>query len=68
MIVAEYYPFVREFIVDSAGEVDKVIMNLADYHRLIEHIEDEGLYQAILAVKDERSLNLEEALELLDQE
>ncbi len=68
MPALENYPFVNELITDSAGQVNKVIINLADYQRLIELLEDEGLYRAILEVKDEVPLSLSEALRELEQE
>jgi hypothetical protein len=68
MPALENYPFVNELITDSAGQVNKVIINLVDYQRLIELLEDEGLYRAILEVKDEVPLSLSEALQELEQE
>lgn len=67
-ISSENYPFVKEFIVDTTGEVDKVVMDLSDYQRLLEFLEDEGLYRAILEVQDEMSLSLNEALQELERE
>ncbi|NEO65272.1 MAG: hypothetical protein F6J98_34720, partial [Moorea sp. SIO4G2] len=46
----------------------KVVINFQDYERLIETLEDEGLYRAMMEVKDETPLSLEEALAELDQE
>lgn len=68
MITSEDYPFVKEFIVNSAGQVDKVIVNLGDYQKLVELMEDEGMYRAILEVKDETPLSLSDALQELDAE
>ncbi len=62
MPALENYPFVNELITDTAGQVNKVVINLVDYQRLIELLEDEGLYRAILEVKDEVPLSLSEAL------
>lgn len=67
-ISSENYPFVKEFIVDTTGEVDKVVMDLSDYQRLLEFLEDEGLYRAILEVQDEMPLSLNEALQELERE
>jgi RelB Antitoxin alpha helical domain len=64
----ENYPFVKEFIVDSSGQVDKVIINLSDYQKLVELLEDEGIYRAILEVKDEIPMSLSEALQELQKE
>jgi hypothetical protein len=41
MNTLENYPFVKEFIVDSSGQVDKVIINLSDYQKLLELLEAE---------------------------
>ncbi len=68
MTTLENYPFVNELITDSAGQVNKVVINLADYQKLIELLEDEGMYRAILEVKDEIPLSLSEALQELEQE
>jgi RelB Antitoxin alpha helical domain len=67
-ISSENYPFVKEFIVDTIGEVDKVVMDLSDYQRLLEFLVEEGLYRAILEVQDETSLLLNEALQELERE
>jgi hypothetical protein len=42
----------------AAGQVDKVIINLSDYQKLVELLEDEGMYRAILEVKDEIPMSL----------
>jgi uncharacterized protein YdcH (DUF465 family) len=68
MNTLENYPFVKEFIVDSSGQVDKVIINLSDYQKLVELLEDEGMYRAILEVKDEIPMSLSEALQELQKE
>jgi len=68
MNTLENYPFVKEFIVDSSGQVDKVIINLSDYQKLVELLEDEGMYRAILEVKDEIPMSLSEALQELEKE
>ena len=64
---AEEYPFVQELITDKKGQVLKVVLEFGDYQRLIEAIEDEGLYRAMQAVKGEMPLRLKEALEELEQ-
>jgi len=68
MITSENYPFVQELIVDSSGQVNKVIINLLDYQKLIELLEDEGMYRAILEVKNEIPFSLSEALQKLEEE
>jgi RelB Antitoxin alpha helical domain len=61
------YPFAQEFITDSQGKVRKVILDIADYQKLLEALEDEGLYRAMTEVRHETPLNFEEALAALEQ-
>ncbi len=62
------YPFAQELITDTQGHVLKVVINFQDYERIIETIEDEGLYRAMMEVKQEVPLNIDEALAELDKE
>lgn len=62
------YPFAKELIADTEGHVRKVVIDFSDYQRLLELIEDEGLTLAMMEVKDETPLSLDEALKELDQE
>jgi RelB Antitoxin alpha helical domain len=62
------YPFAQELIVDTEGHIRKVIVDFNDYQRLLEAIEDEGLYRAMMEVKDETPLTLDEALAELEKE
>ncbi|MEH1786296.1 hypothetical protein [Nostoc sp.] len=64
---AEEYPFVQELITDKQGQVLKVVLEFEEYQRLLDAIEDEGLYPAMQAVKGETPLNRNEALEELEQ-
>ncbi|WP_424095079.1 hypothetical protein [Moorena producens] len=64
----KYYPFAQELIPDNKGNIEKVLIDFQDYKRLIESFEDEGLYRAMMEVKDETPLSLEEALAELDKE
>ncbi len=64
----ENYPFVRELIVDASGKVRSVAIDLADYQRLLEILEDNGLYRAMADVKDETPLSLEAALQELERD
>ena len=41
---AEDYPFVEEFVTDSKGQLRKVVLQLEDYQRLIEVLEEQGQY------------------------
>ena len=53
-------------ITDTQGQILKVVINFQDYERIIEIIEDEGLYRAMMEVKDETPLSFEEALAALE--
>ncbi|MCC5600477.1 hypothetical protein [Nostoc favosum] len=64
---AEEYPFVQELITDKQGQVLKVVLEFKAYQRLLDAIEDEGLYPAMQAVKGETPLRRNEALEELEQ-
>ena len=61
----ENYPFVNEFLTDSSGQVQKVILRVEDYQRLIEALEDEGLYRAMQETRREKPLSREAALQYL---
>jgi hypothetical protein len=41
---AEEYPYVQELVTDVQGQVRKVVLQFEDYQKLLEAIEDEGLY------------------------
>lgn len=62
------YPFVQELITDTQGNVCKVILDYNDYQRLLELLEDEALYKAMIETKNETPMNLEEALADLEAE
>ncbi|MEH2119273.1 hypothetical protein [Nostoc sp.] len=64
---AEEYPFVQELITDKTGQVLKVVLEFEEYQRLLEAIEDEGLYRAMQAVTSETPLKRNEALAELEQ-
>jgi hypothetical protein len=64
---AEEYPFVQELITDKQGQVLKVILDFEEYQRLLDAIEDEGLYRAMQAVEGETPLSINEALEELER-
>ena len=61
------YPFAQELITDTEGNIRKVILDFNDYQNLLEILEDEGLYQAMLKTKNEIPLSLELALEELEK-
>jgi len=62
------YPFAQELITDSQGHILKVVIDFQDYERIIAAVEDEGLYRAMMEVKDETPLSLESALAELDKD
>ncbi len=65
---AQDYPFAQELITDNDGNICKVILNYRDYQHLIELVEDEGLYRAMIEAKPEKTLSLAEALKELKRE
>ncbi|WNZ47953.1 hypothetical protein Q2T42_08915 [Leptolyngbya boryana CZ1] len=65
---AQNYPFAQEFITDAEGQIRKVVINITDYRKLIEAIEDEGLYRAMLEARREQPLSLEEARKEMEKE
>ena len=62
------YPFAQELITDNQGKIQQVVINFEDYQQMIEAYEDTGLYRAMIEVKYETPLNLEEALIELEKE
>ena len=62
------YPFAQELITDNPGKIKQVVINFEDYQQMIEAYEDTGLYRAMIEVKDETPLSLEEALIELEKE
>lgn len=67
-ITTENFPFAQEFITDNTGKVQKVILDFEQYQRLIEALENEGLFQAMLETKNEIPLTKDQALALLEEE
>lgn len=67
-VKAEDYPFAQELIIDTEGHIRKVILNFNDYLQILEALEDEGLIRAMMEVKDEKPLSLEEAQAELEKE
>ncbi len=61
------YPLAQELIIDPQGQIQKVVLKLQDYQKIIEAFEDEALLSAILTVKDETPLTMEQALGELDE-
>lgn len=65
---ADKYPFARELITDTEGNIRKVVIDFNDYQRLLSAIEDEGLILVMKEVQDETSLSFNEALAELEKE
>lgn len=68
MMNVKDYPFAQDLIIDAQGQIQQVIINFEDYQQMIETYEDTGLYRAMIDVKDETPLSLEEALIELEKE
>ncbi|MEM9541681.1 MAG: hypothetical protein AAGA60_19565 [Cyanobacteria bacterium P01_E01_bin.42] len=62
------YPFARALITDTDGNIQKVILNYQDYTYLLELLEDQELYHAMLPTLSETPLNREQALKILEEE
>ncbi|MFH1742591.1 MAG: hypothetical protein ABIH23_26605 [bacterium] len=57
----------KEFITDAQGHIVKVVLDWSEYKNLVESLEDEGLYRAMMEVKDEVPLQLDDALAELER-
>lgn len=66
-ISVEQFPFAQEFVTDAQGQVRKVILDIDDYQKLLEALEDEGLYRAMQEVRHEIPLSMDAALDALEQ-
>jgi len=64
---AQEYPFVKQVLTDSSGNIEQVIVDFQDYQKMLESIEDSGLYKAMMAVRDQAPLNLESAIAELEK-
>lgn len=62
------YPFVQEVLTDVRGQVCKVVLQLKYYQRLLEALEDEGLYRVIQAVQYEMPNSRRAALQELEDD
>lgn len=60
-------PFAKEFVTDAQGRVVKVILDWNEYKNLIELLEEEGLHRAMMEVKEEVPIELDEALAQLEE-
>ncbi|MCY7272516.1 MAG: hypothetical protein LH702_01900 [Phormidesmis sp. CAN_BIN44] len=61
------HPFAQEFITDASGQVRKVIIDIDDYQKLIDALEDEGLHRAMAEVRSETPMNLSAAIDELER-
>jgi hypothetical protein len=68
MITIRDFPFAQELITDTTGQIRKVILDFDQYQRLIEALENEGLYHAMMETQHEKPLSKDEALALLEEE
>jgi len=64
----EDYPLAKELIFDAEGNITQVILDYTDYQYFLEAIEDRGLLLAMPEVKNEKPLNLRQALAELETE
>ncbi|MBE9097191.1 MAG: hypothetical protein WBA89_24295 [Microcoleus sp.] len=64
----EDYPLAQKLILDAEGNISQVILDYTDYKYLLEAIEDRGLLLAMREVKNEKPLNLGQALAELETE
>ncbi|MDJ0590181.1 MAG: hypothetical protein QNJ72_09335 [Pleurocapsa sp. MO_226.B13] len=60
------YPFAQELITDTQGNISKVIINFEDYQKILEMLEDRGLYRAMQDTENETPMSKEEALKELE--
>lgn len=60
------YPFAKELIIDSQGNISKVIINFDNYQHLLEMLEDRGLYQAMQGTEKKIPMSREQALRELE--
>ncbi|MGD1875684.1 MAG: hypothetical protein ACFB02_21860 [Mastigocoleus sp.] len=65
---ADKYPFAKELVTDTEGNVLSVVIDFNDYQRLTAAIEDKGLISAMKEVQAEKPLTLNEALAELEKE
>ena len=56
----------EKFITDANGEIEYVILPLAEYEKLIDLLEDYGLGLAMKEVEGDKAFNKEQALRYLD--
>ncbi len=59
------YPFAEELITDVRGHVSKIVLAIPAYRKLLDAIEDAGLYRAMQKTRKEKDLTKDEALTIL---
>jgi RelB Antitoxin alpha helical domain len=65
---AEEYPFAKELITDTKGNVCKVVIDFDDYKNILEALEDKGLILAMMEVEGQTPMSREEALAEIEKE
>ena len=60
------FPWIREFLVRSDGEVEKVVLDYRAFRVLLDEHEDRALARAMAEVADETPVAREEALRQLE--
>ena len=60
------FPWIREYLVRSDGEVEKVVLDYPAFRALIEEFEDRGLARAMADVAHEAPVSREEATRRLE--
>jgi hypothetical protein len=64
---AEQYPFVQELITDKKGKITKVVLDYEDYQRLLDAIEDKGLFFTMQSAQAAKLIRLNQALHELER-
>ena len=60
------FPWIREYLVRSDGEVEKVVLDYPAFRALLDELEDRTLLRAMTAVASETPVPREEALRQLE--
>ena len=60
------FPWIREYLVRSDGEVEKVVLDYPAFRALIEEFENRGLARAMAEVVHETPVSHEEAIRQLE--
>ena len=60
------FPWIREYLVRSDGEVEKVVLDYPAFRALLEDHEDRSLARAMAEVASETPISRDEALRQLE--